>query len=315
MDVRSTSRHRRRFRQRIRQDRRGVVSVIGTLLALLVFFALFGVFLTQYLPLWMSEDEETLAVQTQTSFATLKSDVDLQAAAGGPAVVASPFQMSSQSIPLISQPTVATLSFIPTSAGLSASVTMTPGPGGSVSAFTQSINLGILTMQLPNRYYSPQTFSFENDAVVQGQGATQQILDFPPAFAINQTGPGTSVTAGLVQLVGSSSQATSVGPQEVFSHFLFAETFQSTSPTKTLTALITENTFYPCAWETFYSNTIKQAGLDPTALSSLVTPAAPATCAVGASSSPTTVTVAFTGLYSFTLLFSEMRLVIGVGVE
>ncbi|HTT25996.1 MAG TPA: hypothetical protein VMH90_03415, partial [Thermoplasmata archaeon] len=121
----------RRRRYRRLRGRRGVVSVIGTLLALLVFFALFGIFLTQYVPLWMTDNESAWTSQLQTSFATLKSNMDLQVALGSSGLLATPFVMSSQGIPLIAQPTEGILSFVPNSPGVFASVSATRGPGGS----------------------------------------------------------------------------------------------------------------------------------------------------------------------------------------
>ena len=111
--------------------RRGVVSVIGTLLALLVFFALFGIFLTQYVPLWMTDNESAWTSQTQQSFAQLKSNMDLQVALGNTGLLSVPFVMSSQSIPLIAQPTQGVLSFVPNTAGLFANVSASKGPGSS----------------------------------------------------------------------------------------------------------------------------------------------------------------------------------------
>ncbi|HEV8050702.1 MAG TPA: hypothetical protein VGP88_08945, partial [Thermoplasmata archaeon] len=149
---------RRRYRRRIRGNQRGVVAVIGTLLALLVFFALFGVFLTQYLPLWMNENEVAFTQQTESSMAQLKSNIDLQAALQSPPVYQTPFTMNSQGVPLIAQGTVGVLSFIPFTPNVFANVTMNPGPGDG-KAFYQNISLGTVSMFLPNRYYSPQLFS------------------------------------------------------------------------------------------------------------------------------------------------------------
>jgi len=105
----------RRYRRARRLDRgkRGVVAVVGTLLALLVFFALFGIFLTQYVPLWMTDNERQFADGMESSFALLKSAVDEQYSLGGPATYATPFTLASQAVPLLSQPTQATLTFIP----------------------------------------------------------------------------------------------------------------------------------------------------------------------------------------------------------
>jgi len=239
--------------------------------------------------------------------------IDGQVAIQGPAVLATPFPIDSQSIPLIAQPTAASLTFVPPSpgSGTYANLSMKPGPGGSTGAFFENQTIGTLQVKIPSRYYSPQTFLLENDAIIQSQGNGQQVVEFPPTLSVNQTGSGYGVTASLVQITGISTQATGVGTQEVFSHFTSSYAFTSASAAGTLTAKFIEATFFPCAWSSFVTSTFAQA---PSAFSSHYTITAPGSC-----SSPLASTypfkVAFTGLTSFTLILAEVHLVIGVGTE
>ncbi|MCI4359743.1 MAG: hypothetical protein L3J95_04915 [Thermoplasmata archaeon] len=313
MRVASTGRRRLCYRRGFRRDSRGVVSVVGTLLALLVFFALFGVFLTQYVPLWMSENEQTLTTQVETALANLKGGIDGQVASQGPAVIATPFPISSQSIPLIAQPTAAAITFVPPSpgGGTYSNVSMKPGPGGSTGAFFENQTVGTVQIKIPSRYYSPETFLLENDAIIQSQGNGQQVVEFPPTLSVNQTGSGYGVTASLIQVTGISTQATGVGTQEIFSHFVYSDAFTSTSAAGTLTAKFIEATFYPCAWSSFVTSTFAQA---PSGFSSHYTITAPGSCS-GPPATSYPFKVAFTGLTSFTLIWAEVHLVIGVGTE
>jgi hypothetical protein len=314
MVLSSAGRRRRRFRRGLRRDSRAVVSVVGTLLSLLVFFALFGVFLTQYVPLWMSEDEQTLTSQIGTSLAQLKAGIDGQIASQGPAVVATPFPLDSQSIPLIAQPTVSTITFLPPSpgSGIYSNVSMKPGPGSASGPFYENQTIGSVQIQVPSRYYTPEVLSFENDAIVQVQGSGQQVVEFPPTLSVNQTGSGYGVTATLLQVTGISTQATGVGTQEIFSHFVYSDAFTGSSATNALTAKFIESTFYPCAWSSFVANTLAQAPSGFTSSHYSIT--APASCS-SPLSSPYPFKVSFTGLTSFTLIWAEVRLVIGIGTE
>ncbi|HXQ48554.1 MAG TPA: hypothetical protein VN842_02065, partial [Thermoplasmata archaeon] len=162
----------RRYRRarRLHHNQRGVVAVIGTLLSLLVFFTLFGVFLTQYLPLWMTDNESQFTAQAAYSFALFKSNVDsqYQFPSGSPQTLGTPFVVSSQGIPLLAQPTESTLVFLPSTcpsgfyvkgvAGANAAnyghpvnpalcvfanVSFSHGPGGSGS-YSQRIATGTL---------------------------------------------------------------------------------------------------------------------------------------------------------------------------
>lgn len=300
----------RRYRRRLRASRRGVVSVVGTLLALLVFFSLFGIFLTEYLPLWMTDNEAEFTAETQSSMANLKSALDLQLLLKGPPVYSTPFVLASQGVPLLAQPTGGTLNFRPAQAGVFANVSMTVGPGGS-SALYRNYSLGTLSMQLPNRYYSPQTFEFEDDAVVQSQSDRQQIVAYPPALTISQVGTQVNVTLALVQLYGNGSQAVSTGTQEVSSHFLFAQQFVSTGPTAggTFQGEFKLGTHYPCAWRTFLSQALNQSGVAASHFS--LTP----TSCIASNGHAKVVDLKFLNISEFTLVLGAFSIVMGVGLE
>lgn len=305
------ARNRRlRYRRRLRRDSRAVVSVVGTLLALLVFFALFGVFLTQYVPLWMTDNESTFTANAQTSMAQLKSYIDLQAALGGPPVYATPFQMASDGIPLIAQPTTATLAFTPFTPGVFANVSIGIGPGGG-KPFFQNFSLGTLKMVLQNRYYIPQTFELEDGGVVQSQGDTQQVLAYPLLLQVNASGSVIGVTMSLDQLYGNASSVISTGTQEVFSHYLFSQKFTSnaTGVVGGMGARFVIGTHFPCAWATFLSGALAKAGL-PSGNFVL----SPGSC-VASNGNAVPVSLQFLHLTSFTLVVSTYQIVLGVGVE
>jgi len=297
-------RHRRSLRRRSNQ--RGVVAVVGTLLSLLVFLSLFGVFLQQYLPLWMTDNESQFTARTQTSFAELKSNIDLQTILQGNLPLSTPFTMSSDGVPVLAQPTAGVLNFIPKSPGVFANISVTPGPGGG-GTFFQNISLGTLTMTLPNRYYSQQFYSFENDAVIQSQTPTQQLVLYPPGLSLNVSGTQVGVTLNLLQLLGNATQAVSTGSQEVTSHFLFTQTFRSNVTGTPLNAKFIIGTHYPCAWTGFLNNALGAVAIGAHAA------IAPAKCVT--SLNPSVMVVTFSNLTTFTLVLSEVSLVVGVGVE
>lgn len=319
MRERQAHRHRLRFRRNLRRSRRGVVAVVGSLLALLVFFSLFGIFLTQFVPIWMGENEQTLTVQSESSFAQLKSEIDFQAATAGPATVGTQFQMQSGTIPLIAAATVANLAFIPSTTGVYASAAITPCPGCTKGGtLPENLSLGALTLSLPDRYYSPQSFSFENDAVIQAQGTGQSFVAYAPTFQISASAAGVSVVDTIVQFVGSAASSSTGTPQDVFSHLVFAENFTSTNSSG-VSATIREGTFYPCAWESFYNRTVgsfvQNGGVFASGAFPTISPRAPTSCPTAVQASPSTVTVTFTHLYSFTLAIAELKLDVGAGVS
>jgi hypothetical protein len=289
----SSSSAGRRYRRarRLRREQHGVVAVIGTLLALLVFFALFGIFLTQYVPLWMVDNESQLAAQAATSFAQLKSGIDSQYTLGGPQTYGSPFVISSNGVPLIAQPTQGTLVFLPSTCpggfytkgittGWTAAdsgqpvnpaycvfvnITESIGSGGSGPVY-QSIPTGTLELSLPNRYYTPENFYFEDDAVIQSQSTGYQVMAFPPPLNITNFAGNTSVSTSLLQLYGNASTVTGQGSEEVYSNLRYTQTLVSDGRTVGTTFTPTKFTFvigtqYPCAWSPYLYNVITTSGV------------------------------------------------------
>ena len=286
-----------------------MVSVVGTLLALLVFFALFGIFITQYLPLWMTDNESAFTSQAQASMATLKSNIDLQIALGNPPSYSTPFSLTSSGVPLLATPTQALLNFLPAQSGVFANVSMSVGPGGSGPLY-RNYSLGTVSMTLPNRYYSPQTFQLEDDAVIQSQSDISQIVAFPPLLTINSTGTQVGVSLSLVQLLGNATQAIGAGTQEVSSHFLFSQVFSSSGPTGggTFRAEFRLGTHFPCAWSNYLSNTMNRSGVAPSHFT-----LTPNTC-TASNGIAKIVDLSFLNISSFTLILGTFSIVLGVGV-
>ena len=306
MGGRSSSSARRRYRRarRLRRNGRGVVAVIGTLLSLLVFFALFGVFLTQYVPLWMTDNESQFSSQVAASFAQLKSDIDLQYALGGPSSMGSPFVLASQGVPLIAQPTEGTLAFLPATCpaqgvtvGATTSyysfytanllpagktvgqpvnpyrcvfenVTMGYGPGGIGTPYYQRAATGTLEMTLPNRYYSGETYFFEDDGVIQSQVGGYQIMLYAPPFNITTTATNTTITTSFLQSFGNASTVTGQSSQEVYTHLRYSQYLTSNGKYSSATKTYLNTNFsmeigtqYPCAWYSFFRHQMNESGL------------------------------------------------------
>jgi len=272
----------RRFRRarRLRSERRGVVAVIGTLLALLVFFALFGIFLTQYVPLWMTENEAAFTSQAASSFAQFKSDVDSQYVLDAPPVLGAPFTISSQGVPLIAQPTQGVLNFLPQTCPGGFYTTLN---GGSPSNYGQPVNpafcifenqtikpafgghnslsfqipTGILEMILPNRYYSSETFIYEADGVIQMQTGGFQIMAYAPPLNLTRLAGNTTVTSSFLQLYGNATTVAGQGSEEVYSHLKFAQPLSYNGYNATAHVFRAFNytfeigTEFPCAWSSF----------------------------------------------------------------
>jgi len=337
----------RRYRRahRLRSGKRGVVAVIGTLLSLLVFFALFGIFLTQYVPLWMTDNEGQFSSAAATSFLELKSGIDTQYTLGGPPSLGTPFTMSSQGIPLMAQPTEGTLNFLPTTcpagfwgkgmAQLPApsyigqpkngsycvfeNQSLSIGPGGS-KPFYQSAATGVLQMLLPNRYFSAETFFYENDGVVQTQSGGFQVMAFAPPFNVTRLAGNTTVSSSFLELFGNETTVITQGSASVYSHLRFSQfvTSSGTVASPSFTYTFEVGTLYPCAWARYLQAEMNVSGV-PTSQYNWSNPATHSATVpyTGSCFNPTsTTTIIALNLKAVnyaTMFYAGVQLTIGVG--
>jgi hypothetical protein len=354
-----------RFRRarRLHRSDRGVVSVVGTLLALLVFFALFGIFLTQYVPLWMTDNESAFSSQAAFAFSQLKSNIDYQYSVGGPTTLGVPFTLTSNGVPLIAQATQATLDFIPSNCApqsvagytqqvpfytvtvhpagtvigqpvapgqcIFANVTVGYGPGGTGTPSYYHMSTGTLEMLLPNRYYTPETFYYEDDAVIQSQLGGYQVMAFPPPFNVTTYAGNTTVATSFLQLYGNATAVVGQQSQQVFSSNYFSQfvatngKYVAASKTYLPTNFSFEiGTQYPCAWYAYLNSAMATSGLTARSLYWLnVTGLAPftapstSTCANDAANGATTVVwLQIRPVVDYaTLFYAGSTLTVGVG--
>ena len=257
-----------------------MVAVVGTLLALLVFFALFGIFLTQYVPLWMEENESQLSVQIQASLSTFKSGVDDQYILGNIPVYSVPFTVTSGTVPLLAQPTVATISSIPgcpdgfyTTNGtperiascdferlaLSSSTCASPCQD---NVYNQTRATNYLEVDIPNRYYTPISYYFENDGLAAAQTSGHQWLFVPPPLTITKTAGNLTVRLSQLVLFGNATTFNGVGTKDVSSRFTTitnvtsASRFETkTGAPRTFNLTLALGVHAICGWYNYLNNT------------------------------------------------------------
>jgi hypothetical protein len=321
--------------RRLRSEKRGVVAVIGTLLALLVFFALFGIFLTQYLPLWMNDNESSFTTSAGASFAEFKSDVDTQYVLSGPPTLGTPFTVSSGSIPLLTQPTQGALQFLPqtcpkgfyapgvtgaTPANYGQPVnpaycifenqTMSIGPGGSAPYYL-SATTGILSMVLPNRYFPPQYFQYEADGVIQVQSQTYQLMAYAPPFNVTRLAGNTTVASSFLNLYGNATTVIGQGSVDVYSHLRFSQllTSKGSSGSPTFSYQFEIGTQYPCAWSRFLQHQLNVSGV-PSAQYAFTPYTGSCENVVGTT---TVLTLTLTSVNFATLFYAGSVVTVGIG--
>jgi hypothetical protein len=240
------------FRRRLRNSDRGVAAVIGTLLALLVFLSIFGIFISEYVPLWMTDNEEQFSNTVAGQFGAIKQTMDSLYVSGKTNfAVANPVAMSSNGIPVFAQPTQGMLTFTESHA-LYTNVSFKLS--GTSAWYNENFSTGTIQDVLADRYYVPMTYGLEGDSVIQSQTASQQLVLFQPSIIANQSGLRDQLVMTLFSLIGntSSTQAVSGAVAEVYTTYLSSQTYAGSYLTP---VYMNFSTYYPCAWSTAWNKT------------------------------------------------------------
>lgn len=261
---------RRRIRgRRLLRGQRGIAAVIGTLLALLVFMTLFGIFITEFLPLWMTDNEASEANAVEAQLGQVKTCMDLLALEGTRGETCStPVPLEAQGVPIFAQPTQGTLSFQPFSPQLYTNVSFNEtalGPPKPHANAWQNQSPSEIDLNLPDRYYVPVKYSLTMGGLFssQGGGSTQNML-FQPEWLETQQGTATNLSIVFYVMYGNSTSQSSLPTDEIYVSFYSENTYTGSATN----VQVNMTTFYPCGWTNYLHTAFRGPGL----LSPVVTP-------------------------------------------
>ncbi|MEM3444998.1 MAG: hypothetical protein QXJ27_06915 [Thermoplasmata archaeon] len=255
-----------RARKRLRASHRGVASTVGTIMALMVFLAFLSMFTTQYIPIWMQDNEVQYMNQVENDMARLKSNIDILVVNNVvDFTLYSPISMVSGYVPVFSEPTHGTLSFQPSQGMINVTYNYTYNT--TTTPYTPvrySTNLtgGSISLYAPNRYYVAQTIAYENGAIIVSQGPDKQVITGSPPVTAEKKGIYKNFTIALYSLVGQPASGYAEGTKGVYTSLVYVERFtQRFYEDWNLTDNVTIEfqTKYPYAWMQYYNKTFAKA--------------------------------------------------------
>ena len=260
---------------KIRKDDEGVASVVGTILALIVFLSILGLFTNHYVPAMMAANEHQHDNNVVSQFSELKQSVDnLMMYSSSSQITTlsaySPVTLGSSGVPMFA-------------VGTQGQMNVIPQDGNSIPYFTVSFNyqltnLGVnavyhltsssgggVVVNIPNRYYVPQTVLYENDAVILGQ-SNGQVMVAAPGFSVSTLG---GIHLNLLELSVATPTTTNLSYAGTNTISLSSHLLSFSKNTYTLVQAgqstpnvnIAIGTPYPLAWLDFFNSTFSQAGL------------------------------------------------------
>lgn len=286
-----------------------MAAVVGTLLALLVFLSIFGIFLTSYLPVWMTDNESAWAVNVENQFGQIDHTMELLYLEKNLNFVAqNPVTMSSGTVPVFAQPTVGTLGF---SASSAIYTNVSFHMLGSSAWRWQNVSTGTVSMVLPDRYFVPIALSLEDGAVVLSQGPTQQSLLFQPSYVTNSSGTHSNLYLTLFATYGATASVSQQSPSEVYTNYSASQTYPGAyGGTAVFLNLTTD---FPCAWANYWNQTatnLNQTGF-PTHPSVHPLPTSTGACQNVVVRSPVKVGVYFPMITYFSLAVVTYNMAVG----
>ena len=258
----------RRLRPRKKWDDEGVASTVGTIMALMVFMAFLSMFTSQYVPIWMEENEANHMNVAYGQFCSLKQAVDFQILAGtiqGTSTVQmfSPVKLGANGIPMFAAPTSGVLSVY--RANSYNNVSFSVNTTATVLDYDNTAS-GAIDLEVPNRYFTPQTLIYEGDAIIlkQPDGVYMKAM---PSLKVTRAGTDSYlISYTQIDLRGDDSSYTGFGTRGVQTTLRSVTTTTFTNLTGEAIAgyqylNISHTSWYGRAWAAAFNQTMSAAGM------------------------------------------------------
>ncbi len=245
--------------RKLRRDKDGVASTVGTIMALLVVLTFLSLLVNQYVPVWGKETEAAHQSTVFGQFGSFKSSVDTQilsaqvAATSGstyiPTETYTAVQLGTPGLPVFSGPSIGQL----TGSGDQAPWTIQFQYAIESSVYTvNQTSAGNVVLEVRNRYHVPFSLIYEGGGILMSQSAGEAVR-VDPQFAILNATNGIEVALTMVNIIGSGNVADS-GTEGIHSKLLVLDIQEFTALQSSL--WINHTTRYGNAWFQHLNNTL-----------------------------------------------------------
>lgn len=216
----------------LRRDQEGIASVIGTIMALLIFMTLLTMFVNTYIPIWMKENERLHMNEVQTQMSEVKGRIDnliVGAEITGTNTVSTyePITMGADGIPLFASPTAGVVILKPTGTfdtGVNLKFNYTTN-GNQIVKVNENGG-GKLEFYAPNRYYVGQWLAYENGALIVKQDQGEAMKATP---SLKLTNLNNTINIGFTQIdiqgINSTMAGTGIAGVNINLIYLDTETY------------------------------------------------------------------------------------------
>jgi hypothetical protein len=251
----------------MRRDEEGVASVIGTIMALLIFLTFMSMFVNTYIPIWMKENERLHMNEVQNQMGEVKGKIDnliVNAQVTGTSMVNTyePITMGADGIPLFASATAGAIILKPSGTSTTGIQTIFNTTANGVTTKVDQTGGGKLEFYAPNRYYVGQWLAYENGAMIVKQDVGEA-MKATPSLEITKAGGVFNIVFTQIDIVGTNSSMVGTGVAGVNINLIYLDTQKYTEPVGHNTTVIKITTVYHEAFMDFMNKTMKAA--DPLA--------------------------------------------------
>jgi hypothetical protein len=251
----------------LKRDREGVASTVGTIMALLVFLAFFGLFTNTYIPIWMLDNERGHMNEVMNEFGEFKARIDSliinhQTTGLTSISMYTPITLGAEGVPIFASPTMGQLNYNPSGTSNSSSVSIDfayDTGGGTVSV--NNTGGGKLELYAPNRYYVQQWVAYENGALMVKQVDGQTIRALPSIDVSKMASGDVNLTFTQIDFIGLNSSYSGTGTAGVTVQLDYLD-YQYYGPSQIQEQVrITLETAYNSSWVSYLDDICSSAGL------------------------------------------------------
>lgn len=196
--------------RRIRRKEEGIASTVGTIFALMIFTSLLSMFMVQVVPVQIKENEAEHDMEVLSQLSQLRSVIDILTLTKNTNYTAYvPIKLGAPGVPVVASPTYGQLSVYP--AGLNSTYDLNVSFVDNYSNYVSLHSQGSIQFTAPNRYYVPETFSYENGAIIRYNFyAKNAIMPIKPNMKFQNVSGHVNVSMTMENIYGPPVTVTGV---------------------------------------------------------------------------------------------------------
>jgi len=259
--------------KRLRRNESSIASVVGTIMSLMVFMAFLSLFTTQYVPVWMAENEAQHTDTVLSELGDLRANMDMLILSDNRETSTySIMTLGSKGVPVFAAPTLGIFTVSPLETNFTTDKQKADAAVIEIDYFDLGLNAtnmvrtaGRIELYSPNRYFVQQWSSFENGAIILAQ-TDGEWMRTGPSLRIEKrdTNPGSALNISFKVISSVGKRMTMTGAQTIG---IKAQLMNDVSPdqqmygNRTRTANMTVFTNHKQAWREWFNRTLGDSGL------------------------------------------------------